>query len=225
MVPNPSAPLELGFIGLALLVAAAIVALVHRAGGPSVRVALGLAAYLAAMYAVAASGVLADAVPPKPLLLLVPATACALWFALRSRAGQALVDHAPLAALVGLQAFRLPLELLMHGWSREGALPVQMTLAGMNFDIATGVTALLVAPFAANNHRLVRVWNILGLGLLANIVTIALLSLPGPLRAFANDPPNVLVMRAPYVWLPVFFVMTALAGHILVFRALRARPA
>lgn len=224
MVPNPSAPLEAGFVGLALLVAAAVVVLVRRAGGPALRTALGLAAFLAATYALGASGLLADGVPPRPFLLVAPALACALWFALRSRAGQALVDHAPLGALVGLQAFRLPLELLMHAWSREGALPIQMTLAGMNFDIATGILALLIAPFAARRRDLVRVWNILGLALLANIVTIAFLSVPGPLRMFAADPPNVLVMRAPYVWLPAFLVMTALAGHLLVFRILRTRP-
>jgi hypothetical protein len=64
-------------------------------------------------------------------------------------------------------------------------------------------------------------WNVLGLALLVNIVAIAILSLPGPLRVFLAGPPNVLVLRVPYVWLPGFLVMVALAGHILVFRALR----
>jgi len=36
-----------------------------------------------------------------------------------------------------------------------------------------------------------------------------------------NDPPNLLAMRAPYIWLPTFFVQVALSGHIPVFRALR----
>jgi hypothetical protein len=223
-VPDPSPPLELGFVAVVLLVAAAIVLLVRRAGGPAGRVAVGLAVYLAAMYALGASGLLGDGLPPRPLILLGPALACTLWFALRSRAGEALAHRAPLALLVGLQAFRLPLELLMHAWSQEGALPVQMTLAGRNFDIVTGITALLVAPFAARSRALVYAWNILGLALLINIVTIAIVSLPGPLRMFPADPPNLLVLRAPYTWLPGFLVQVALAGHILVFRALR-RPA
>jgi hypothetical protein len=194
---------------------------VRRAGGSAARVAAGLAVFLAGMWLLGWSGVFADPVPPKPLLLLVPAVACSLWFALRSRAGDALAANAPLAALVALQAFRLPLELLMHGWAREGALPLQMTFAGQNWDIATGALALLVAPFAARSRALVHAWNIVGLLLLANIVTVALLSMPGPLRLFTTDPPNVLVFRAPYTWLPGFFVQVALAGHILVFRALR----
>jgi len=221
IVPDPSRPLELGFIGLALLVAAVIVVLVRRAGGSAPRVAAGLAVFLAAMWLLGASGLLADPVPPKPFLLLVPAIACSLWFCLRSRAGDALAANAPLAALVALQAFRLPLELLMHGWAREGALPLQMTFAGQNWDIATGALALVVAPLAARSRALVFAWNVLGLLLLANIVTVAILSMPGPLRVFTADPANVLVFRAPYTWLPGFFVQVALAGHILVFRALR----
>lgn len=227
MIPNPSTGLELGFIALTLLVAAAVVALVRRVGGPAGRVGLGIALVLASSYAVGASGVLADAVPPKPLLLMLPAAGLALWFALRSRAGELLAARASLAALIGLQAFRLPLELLMHGWAAEGALPPQMTFAGYNFDIVTGVLALLVAPLAdrgALGRRLVLVWNVVGLALLINIVTLSVLSLPGPLNKFPDQIPNVLVMRAPYVWLPAYLAaIVAPAGHIIVFRALRRR--
>jgi len=221
MVPDPSLPLELGFIALVAAVAVAIVALVHRARGPSGSVAIGMAVYLAAYYGLGASGLIDDAAPPKPLLLLVPALTTSLWFALRSRAGDALAVRAPIAALVGLHVFRLPLELLMHAWSREGALPPQMTFAGQNWDIVTGALALVLAPFAARSRTAVLIWNIVGLALLLNIVTVAITSIPGPLRLFMNDPPNLLVMRAPYIWLPTFLVQVALAGHILVFRALR----
>ncbi len=221
MVPDPSLPLELGFIALVAAVAVAIVALVHRAQGPSRPVAIGMAVYLAAYYGLGASGLIDDAAPPKPLLLLVPALTASLWFALRSRAGEALVLRAPMTALVGLHVFRLPLELLMHAWSREGALPPQMTFAGQNWDIVTGALALVLAPFAARSRTTVLIWNIVGLALLINIVTVAITSIPGPLRLFMNDPPNLLVMRAPYIWLPTFLVQVALAGHILIFRALR----
>lgn len=223
VVPDPSTPLALGFLALVLAVAVAVVALVRRAGGPAGRVAAGLALWLAANHALAASGVLVDAVPPRSLLLLGPSLVATMWFSLRSRAGEALVERAPLAALVGLHMFRLPLELLMHAWAQEGALPPQMTYTGQNWDIVTGVTALLVAPLAERSRIAALVWNILGLALLINIVVIAVTSLPGPLRLFLNDPPNVLVTRPLYIWLPTFLVQVALAGHILVFRALRRR--
>lgn len=227
MVPSPSLALELGFMALTLLVAASVVALVRRVGGPAGRVALGIALVLAITYAVGASGVLADAVPPKPMVVFVPALALALWFSLKSRSGDLLVARASLGALVGLQAFRLPLELLMHAWASEGALPPQMTFDGYNVDIITGTLALLVAPLAGRGalaRRLVLVWNVVGLALLVNIVTISILSLPGPMNRFPDQIPNVLVMRAPYIWLPAFLAaQVALAGHVLVFRALRRR--
>jgi hypothetical protein len=223
MVPDPSLPLELGFVALVLAVAGFIVVLVRRTGAPTAPVAIGLAGYLTVFYVLGVSGLLADAAPPKPLLVLGPALACTLWFALRSRAGEALVAGAPMAALVGLHVFRVPLELLMHAWSQEGALPLQMTFAGLNWDIVTGVGALLLIPFAGRSRIGVLLWNIVGLALLINIVTVAITSIPGPLRLFMNDPPNLLVMRAPYIWLPTFLVQVALAGHILVFRALRRR--
>jgi hypothetical protein len=227
VIPNPSTGLELGFIALTLLVAAAVVALVRRVGGPAGRVGLGIALVLAASYALGWSGVLADATPPKPLLVLVPAAGLALWFALRSRSAELLAARASLAALIGLQAFRLPLELLMHGWAAEGALPPQMTFAGYNFDIVTGVLALLVAPLADRGElgrRVALMWNVVGLALLLTIIGIAITSLPGPLNRFPGQIPNVLVMRAPYIWLAVFLAAeVALAGHIIVFRALRRR--
>ncbi len=72
---------------------------------------------------------------------------------------------------------------------------------------------------------MLRAWNLLGLALLINIVTIAVLSTPVPFRRFLEDPPNRLPSLFPYVWLPTFLVQVALAGHVLVFRRLRAPQA
>lgn len=63
-------------------------------------------------------------------------------------------------------------------------------------------------------------WNLAGLALLANIVTIAVLSLPLPLRRFPGPPANLLRLHLPPVWLPSFGVQAALFGHLLVFRKL-----
>ena len=65
-------------------------------------------------------------------------------------------------------------------------------------------------------------WNIFGLVLLANIVTIAILSMPTEFRIFMNEPANIFVAHIPYVWLPTVLVQTALLGHLLLFRWLWA---
>ena len=70
------------------------------------------------------------------------------------------------------------------------------------------------------SRGLVLAWNVLGFVLLANIVTIAVLSTPVPFRRFTEGPANLLPGLLPYVWLPSFLVQLALAGHLLVFRRL-----
>ncbi|MDB5857028.1 MAG: hypothetical protein JWQ76_717 [Ramlibacter sp.] len=130
----------------------------------------------------------------------------------------------PLAGLVGFQVFRVPLELVLHRLYAEGVIPVQMTYAGRNFDIVTGVLAALLAVWIWKGQAprwLVLAWNLLGLVLLANVVTIAVLSTPVPFRQFMNEPANLLPSTFPYVWLPMFLVQAALFGHLLVFRAIR----
>ena len=162
---------------------------------------------------------------PAPALLMVMAlTICTLTITLSS-AGRRLIAAVGLPALVGFQAFRIPVEWLLHRLYQEGTVPVQMTYAGRNFDVVTGVTAAALGLWLARDGRsrgLVLAWNILGLALLTNIVTIAILSTPVPFRRFLEGPPNMLPSVWPYVWLPSFLVQLALAGHVLVFRQLRS---
>ena len=107
-------------------------------------------------------------------------------------------------------------------------MPVQMSYSGFNLDILTGISAIIVAIVVARRPGslvLVRIWNTAGIVLLANIVTIALLSTPTPFRVFQNEPANEWIAHAPWVWLPTVFVLAAIVGHILVYRRLRMEAA
>jgi hypothetical protein len=140
-----------------------------------------------------------------------------------TRFGQALTEAIPLAVIVGYQAFRFPLELVLHRLYTEGVIPEQMTYTGQNFDIATGIAAIAVAAGIYMDRCprwLIGLWNIVGLALLFNIVAVAVLSSPVPFRYFTTGPANLLPSSFPYVWLPTFLVQAALFGHLLVFRAL-----
>jgi hypothetical protein len=137
--------------------------------------------------------------------------------------GRRFAAHLPLWWLVASQSFRLPLELAMHALSERGIMPVQMSYSGRNLDIVSGATAVIVAILVARGYagrRLVLVWNVLGLGLLVNIVTIAILSTPR-FAAFGPDRLNVFITYSPFVWLPAVLVLAALTGHLVIFRALR----
>jgi hypothetical protein len=132
----------------------------------------------------------------------------------------------PLWALVGIQSFRLPLELAMHAMYERGVMPVQMSYTGRNFDILTGITALIVAPLVAAGlagRRLVLVWNIGGFALLINVVAIAVLSVPR-IAWFGEEHVNVWVTYPPFIWLPTVMVLAALAGHLVIFHALARTP-
>ena len=139
--------------------------------------------------------------------------------------GTRLVDGVPLAALVAAQAFRFPLELLMHHAHSEGVMPYQMSYSGWNFDIITGLTALPVAwalHRGLGGRRLALVWNALGSLLLLNIVVIAVVSTP-IVGLFGPDLLNTWVMFPPFVWLPAVMVLMAFAGHLVIARAIRRR--
>jgi len=125
--------------------------------------------------------------------------------------------------LIGSQFFRLPLELTMHRAAVEGVMPIQMSYSGYNFDIVTGIGALLVSFLFATgkgSRLAVVVWNAIGFCLLVNVVAIAVASLP-IFRAFGEDRLNVWVAYPPFVWLPGILVPFALLGHVLVWRKLR----
>jgi hypothetical protein len=178
--------------------------------------------------AVAARGALRfDAVPPT-MPLAIAATLAATVALARSPLGGRLAAGLPLALLGGTQGFRVAVELLLHRAYVEGLMPVQMSYAGRNFDVVSGLTALALGAWLATGRgtrRLVVAWNGLGLLLLANVFTIAMLSAPTPLRVFHAEPANVWVTRAPWVWLPLVMVPAALLGHLLVYRRLRMRLA
>jgi hypothetical protein len=181
------------------------------------------AAWMAVTWIAGASGVLRawDQMPPPFALLLIGilAVSCTIAF---GPAGRNLAAHAPLWALVAVQSFRLPLELAMHAMSERGIMPPQMTYTGRNFDIVTGSTAIVVAALVLlgyGGRRLVAAWNIVGFALLINIIVVAVLSTP-VFGYFGPERLNTFVTYTPFVWLPAVLVTAALAGHLVIARAL-----
>lgn len=226
-----------GFVVLPLLVAAGFVlacdAADRRLGERvdvrrrrTVRIGVAVLAWLLLTWLVAASGVLRrfDLFPPPFAALPLAVTALSIAVACSSL-GTRLVRGLPLWVLVGSQAFRFPLELLMHETHVAGVMPVQMSYSGQNWDIVTGITAGLLAWWLARGHVprwVVLGWNVLGFALLLNIVTVAIVSTP-IFRWFGDDRLNTFITFPPFVWLPAVLVPAALIGHILVWRKVSAQ--
>ena len=130
--------------------------------------------------------------------------------------------HVPPAWLIHIQAFRVPVEILLWLLFLDNLLPVQMTFEGRNWDVLTGITAPAAAYlcFGRGRYRkwLAMAWNIFGLILLVNIVVTAILSMPTPFRVFMNEPANTIVTVFPVVFLPTVLVPIAYAMHFFSLR-------
>lgn len=240
MIPEPlagSLVLQFAFVAIALVLVF-LAGLGVTAGSvacgdaPAVTQRMGrryfllAAGWLAGVSLVAWSGVLMrwDLFPPPFMPVAFAMMAAGVWLA-RSEMGDRLARGLPLAWLVGVQAFRLPLELAMHRAYAEGVMPVQLSYEGRNLDVVTGITALVLAV-AMTRWRVPRgvvmAWNVMGLALLVNVVGVAIASLP-VFAAFGPDRLNVFVTRLPYTLLPMVMVLAAWAGHLIIFRALGKR--
>jgi hypothetical protein len=220
----------LAFIVIPVCLAFALVWGVARTSGRTAAVVVGVAtiAWMTLVWRIAASGALRNwENRPPPFALLVVAIVLLASVIAFSGTGRRIATGIPLWTLVAVQGFRLPLELAMHGLTERGIMPAQMTYTGANFDILTGTTALIVAIVVATGRagwRTVLVWNVAGTLLLVNVVVIAILSTPA-IAYFGGDRLNVFVTYTPFVWLPAAMVLAAMAGHLLIYRAviLRAR--
>jgi hypothetical protein len=191
---------------------------------PALSAGLVTAIWLGFAGAMAGTGLLRnyDALPPPMLRVLLPGLVLVLAAAFSPFEAR-LADGLGWGALIGVQAFRILVELLLSTLFQEGRIPVEMTFHGANFDILTGVSAIAVAWLAVRGRIgtwVIWVWNLAGLALLGNIVTISVLAMPGRLHLASIDPVNTLVFGWPYVWLPTWLVLIALLGHLLVFRKL-----
>jgi hypothetical protein len=159
---NASPVLLWSFVALAIAIAGAYVVAVHASAGHTTRssarrdtmlAALATATWLAVTLALAASGRLSfTSRPPTAGVLVVVGVGLAIAVG-TSRLGARLATGIPLAALIGVQAFRFPLELMLHRAYREGLMPVQMSYSGFNFDILTGLSAIVVALYSARRPQ------------------------------------------------------------------------
>ena len=215
------------FSVLVLVVFVAVVKALRRARWPIAAITGVAIVYIALPALLAGRGLLDRYNPlPAPALLLVLGVTAVSVAVVLSDLGGRLARATPMGLLVLFQSFRIAVEVLLHRLHVEGVIPVQMTYAGRNWDVLTGVSGVVLGAWLVRGTQpskpLVLAWNVLGLGLLLNIVAIAVLSTPVPFRYFTDGPANLLPSTVPFVWLPTFLVQVALASHLLVFRQLGA---
>jgi hypothetical protein len=133
------------------------------------------------------------------------------------------LSHIPQHRLAYLQSFRIFVEILIWMLFVDNLLPVQMTFEGRNFDVISGITGIIIGYLSSQgklSRTMLIIWNIACLGLLINIVTIAILSMPVPFRVFMNEPSNTVVGQFPISLLPAMLVPLAYMLHFFSLRKL-----
>jgi hypothetical protein len=190
-----------------------------------------LAAVMLLSAALATTGLLAraDIKPPLLQVLIISVLSLLMWRGF-SHSGRQAAQRMSVTALVLLQSFRLPLEMLMRHAADVGVMPIEFSMAGYNFDVITGALALPLGLALWRGKRLppalIWGWNFIGMACLCVIVVLAVLTSPH-IAFFGSDSAHlsVWVLHLPYVWLPTILVSVAIYGHLALSSRLLQGPA
>jgi hypothetical protein len=201
-------------VAVVLLFVAGVTVAWRRTGGKARWAAFGAAIAVIAWLAASAWTLLGGTVDlgawtARLVFAFAAPIACAVALG-ASPIGALLAAGVPVAALVAAQAFRLPLEIMLHRPFRFGQTPDWLTVAGWKPDLLTGASAvvlLALVPLGFASRRVVRVWNLVAALLLADLVLVVWL--------------NEWVGQSEFVWLPTVLIPFAALAHIVLFRKLR----
>jgi len=157
------------------------------------------------------------AFPPPQVALLAPVLV-ALLLGIALPRGRTWLSSLPLFALTAVHVLRIPVELVLHNAYEAGLVPRDMTYSGFNFDILSGISAVVMMLWLRSKNAPSRgvliVWNMACLVLLFVVVGTAVLSIPSSVQRINFEQPNVLVTAVPWVLLPAVLVPVVLWAHV-----------
>lgn len=186
-------------------------------------IALGLWTILMAVLSLSGFTNNFDSFPPRPIFIILSVF---IFFsiAIFTPTLSEILLYTPPQWILYLQSFRFFVEILLWLLFIQNLIPVQMSFEGRNFDILVGITGPIFGYFCFVKQNWSKKaafwWNIAGLALLFNILVIAVLSMPTPIRMFMNEPANRIVAIFPFFFLPSILVPIAFVMHIFSLRQL-----
>lgn len=197
----------------------------YKASGKSKPVIIGILAWMLIQAIISLTGFyrIPNSLPPTFVLLIGPGIIFSILLLVTKR-GKEFIDKLDLKTLTIMHSIRIPVEITLFFVYSAGLIPVLMTFEGNNFDIISGLTAPLIFYFVFIIEKLNRtallLWNFLCLGLLINVLIIAILSAQTPFQKLAFEQPNIGVTFFPFIWLPCVVVPIVLIGHLSAIRQL-----
>lgn len=197
----------------------------YNAANKSKTVIVCLSIVLILQAAIALSGFyrVTQTFPPRFVLLIGPGIIFSV-IMLFTKQGKAFIDSLNLKKLTLLHTLRIPVEITLYFVCLAKLIPGLMTFEGNNYDILSGLTAPIIFYFVfvskKLNNKALLVWNFICLGLLINVLVIAILSAQTPFQKLALDQPNIGVTFFPFVWLPAVVVPIVFLSHLAATRQL-----
>ena len=197
----------------------------YNAANRSRAVIVSLSLLLLLQAAVALSGFyqVTESFPPRFVLLIGPGLLFSVFLFL-TKWGRIFIDSLNIEKLTLLHTLRIPVEITLYFVWTAKLIPGLMTFEGDNYDIISGLTApvifYLVFVSKKLNHKSLLIWNLVCLGLLVNVLVIAILSAQTPFQKLAFDQPNIGVTIFPFVWLPSVIVPIVFLSHLAAIRQL-----
>ena len=161
-------------------------------------------------------------IPPRMLVILAPSTFYVIYFYRKLKH-----QRADINLLTAIHVIRVPVELVLYRLFLAGEIPVSMTFRGWNYDILTGIAALLLTAYTISTGKKIpstfqQYFHVAGIVLLAVIVVTAILSIPSPFQLLAFEQPNMALLKFPYTLLPAVIVPTVLLSHLLALHHIKA---
>ena len=197
----------------------------YRAANKSKRTLLLILGWMALQFIIVQSGFYKDnkAIPPRLMFQLLPAVVLIslMFFTISGKKYITALDSKQLTLL---HTVRIPVEVVLYFLFVAKAIPQVMTFEGRNIDILAGLTAPFIFYFGWIKNKISRkfmlIWNFISLGLLINIVLVAILSIKSPFQQFAFNEEPVALANFPFNWLPSVVVPIVLFSHLSVIRQL-----
>lgn len=203
-----------------MLITVLTVFIFYTAANRSKTVLFILAAWMVIQTVISVPGfyTVTTTLPPRFALTIVPPFVFIV-FLFVTRKGQEFITSLNIKSLTLLHTVRIPVEIVLLGLFINKTIPGIMTFEGRNFDILSGLSAPVIYYFMFVRRKLPAtlflLWNIVCIGLLVNIVVIAILSAPFPFQQLAFEQPNIAVLYFPFVWLPAVIVPLVLLSHLV----------
>jgi hypothetical protein len=134
------------------------------------------------------------------------------------------LEAIPLGAMTYIHTVRTVVELVVWALFVHQMTPKLMTFAGLNFDIAIGMTAPVIGYFCFTKKvwspKVALVWHICGLAFLANVSILFIFSVSSPFQLFHGEYENAGFFFFPFIWAPTHGVPTVILTHCIAISRL-----